>query len=306
MKKLFYTFVLIPVLVIAQQSPPTAGKFMGQGDLSGNPYTLGNSSAVNVVMKSVAAYNANDVETELTYYDSTYVSNYGDGHRDWHSKMKSLDMKPWAVIPVRLVGSDNDLVLTWSVEDREYKNGSTQKQNLMEVFSVNPEGKINGFSQWRRNYPSNEFGLSRGGKFYGSADNEYRGRPLVFSNRGEVDILEKLFEDYNNMDAEACAEAFADTFVFSTAEGVEMTITKDMWPQVFAPYSSVKWEPYSIVPLKIYDTDPASGAIVYSKETRTMKDGTVWEKELMEIFYFDLDGKISGGTQFAKDIPSAE
>ncbi|MGB0274582.1 MAG: hypothetical protein ACPF9U_05050 [Flavobacteriaceae bacterium] len=306
MRKLFYYIIMLPLLTIAQQTPSSAGKFLGEGELSGNPYTFGSSSSVDVVLKSVEAYNSNDVETELSYYDSTYVSNYGDGHRDWHNKMKSLNMKPWALIPVKLVGTDDELVLTWSVEDREWKNGSTQKQNLMEVFSVNPEGKINGFSQWRQNYPSNEFGLSSGGKFYGSPENEYRGRPLVFSNRGEVKVLEKLIKDYNKMDAAACAEAFADSFVFSTSEGEEMTVTKDMWPEVFAPYTSVNWVPYSIVPLKIDDTDPTSGAIVYSKETRTMKDGTLWEKELMEIFYFDLEGKISGGTQFAKDLKASE
>jgi len=27
----------------------------------------------------------------------------------------------------------------------------------------------------------------------------------------------------------------------------------------------------------------------------------VWEKELFEIFYFDLDGKISSMTQYARD-----
>jgi hypothetical protein len=63
MKKLFYYLMLFPLAGIAQQSPATAGKYMGQGELSGNPYVLGSSSAVNVVMNSVAAYNANDVVT---------------------------------------------------------------------------------------------------------------------------------------------------------------------------------------------------------------------------------------------------
>tara|TARA_B000000441_G_scaffold130538_1_gene113779 strand:+ start:966 stop:1073 length:108 start_codon:yes stop_codon:yes gene_type:complete len=31
-------------------------------------------------------------------------------------------------------------------------------------------------------------------------------------------------------------------------------------------------------------------------------DGEVWEKELVELFYFDLDGKISGVEQFQRDI----
>ena len=32
------------------------------------------------------------------------------------------------------------------------------------------------------------------------------------------------------------------------------------------------------------------------------KNGKVWEKELFEIFYFDLEGKITSMTQFARDF----
>ena len=38
--------------------------------------------------------------------------------------------------------------------------------------------------------------------------------------------------------------------------------------------------------LKIKDTDPASGVTVYSNEKRVSMDGTVWEKDLVELFYF--------------------
>ena len=37
-------------------------------------------------------------------------------------------------------------------------------------------------------------------------------------------------------------------------------------------------------------------------EKRVNKDGTVWEKELVELFYFNLEGKISGVEQFQRDI----
>jgi len=39
---------------------------------------------------------------------------------------------------------------------------------------------------------------------------------------------------------------------------------------------------------------------VYSNEKRVSKNGKIWEKELMEIFYFNLEGKISSITQFAR------
>jgi len=75
-----------------------------------------------------------------------------------------------------------------------------------------------------------------------------------------------------------------------------------MWEEYFKDYKSVSWKPYSIVPLKINNTDPASGVIVTSREKRVMKNGKVWERELVEFFYFNLDGKINSMTQFSRKI----
>ena len=71
---------------------------------------------------------------------------------------------------------------------------------------------------------------------------------------------------------------------------------------LFDNISAVEWTPFSMAPLKIKDTDPQSGVTVYSREKRVNNDGEVWEKELVELFYFDLDGKISGVEQFQRDI----
>ena len=46
---------------------------------------------------------------------------------------------------------------------------------------------------------------------------------------------------------------------------------KDM-AGLFNYYKSVNWVPYAIVPLKIYNTDAASGVQVMSKETRVFKN----------------------------------
>ena len=54
--------------------------------------------------------------------------------------------------------------------------------------------------------------------------------------------------------------------------------------------------------MKIQNTDPESGVTVFSREKRVSKDGTVWEKELVEWFFFYMDGKISRVTQYAKDL----
>ena len=44
-------------------------------------------------------------------------------------------MQPWAMIPVKVKGSDNVDMLVWSTEKRKWKNGSTQKVYFMEVFT---------------------------------------------------------------------------------------------------------------------------------------------------------------------------
>jgi len=85
-------------------------------------------------------------------------------------------------------------------------------------------------------------------------------------------------------------------------DGMQSTLSKKDWYEMFDSYQSVEWKPYSIAPLKIEDTDPISGATVLSREKRIYKDGSIWEKELVEIFYFDLEGKIFNVVQYARDL----
>ena len=112
-----------------------------------------------------------------------------------------------------------------------------------------------------------------------------------------VETLEKFFVDYNNMDGEAVAGYFADEWTFRAATGGTFQRTNEDMKSAFDNYSSVQW-----TPLKIYDTDSESGVTVYSTEKRVMKDGTVWEKGLVELFFFDLEGKISSVEQYAREI----
>ena len=70
----------------------------------------------------------------------------------------------------------------------------------------------------------------------------------------------------------------------------------------FDESETIEWKPWSIYALKIKDTDPGSGITVRSTEKRVGKDGSVWEKRLVEWFYFDLDGKITSFSQFAQDV----
>jgi hypothetical protein len=299
---------------VSYEGVKSAGKRLGNEDneLYGNAYVLGSDKSVNTVMEAVAAYNALDAEKEMSFYSDDYVTEERmAGMKEWHGAMESLNMNPWAVVPIRLQGDNRDLVLVWSVEERVWKNGSKQTQDLFEIFPVNDDGKINGFSQWRRNRGDNEFGLSTGGKFIGrNPENEYSGRPLVFSNRGETEVIEQLVEAYNSKDVEEFLKHFADEWQATDHEGNSEKRNKadarEMMQNWFDESESIEWKPWSIVPLKIYDTDPLAGVTVYSTEKRVGKDGSVWEKKLVEWFYFDIDGKIQAFDQYAQDIKPVE
>jgi hypothetical protein len=258
---------------------------------------------MKTVLKAIEAYNSGDVDLELSFYTDEYIKKNGEFLKEWHEKTSKLNMKPWVIFPVKIKGDNRTQVLSWSVEEREWKNGSKQKQNLMEIFVIDDDsGKINNFVQWRRDYPDNEFGLSSGGKYLGKKENANTGRKIVFSNRGETEKMEALINAYNKKDFEACKKFFIDGATLYGADGSKTSFTHQMWNTYFENYESINWKPYSIVPLKIADTDPASRLEVYGIEKRMMKNGDVWEKELIEHFYFNTDGLIEQVVQFERTI----
>ena len=109
-----------------------------------------------------------------------------------------------------------------------------------------------------------------------------------------------MVESYNKMDTEGMKVAFADEFVFNDYRGQKATYKKSDLANFFKPFRSVNWKLNAIIPIKIANTDAASGVIVRGTESRVFKNGRKWKKELMEIYYFDLEGKISSMEQFAK------
>jgi hypothetical protein len=215
--------------------------------------------------------------------------------------MKSLNEVPKAIFSIKAKESNDELVFLYADENRVYKNGSTQKLKVMELFSVNPAGIITTFDQFYQIPASNEFGQETGGKYIPAVANKTE-KTFQFSNRGEVEAIEKFVKAYNAMDSKACAELLADKVVIHDFDGKVVNFTKDMLPAMFAEYSSLNWKPSAIVPLKITNTDPISSAFVSATEKRVFKNGTVWEKELNESFYFDLNGKIFEITQFSREL----
>lgn len=297
---LVVTFLVTTLLFNCEN--PKAGAFMGEGDNQGKAYSMGNDAMADMVVELAKAYSNQDTETLMQHYDSAFVGENGEATtRRWLESMDSISMVPYVVIPVQLEGSEDTQVLAWSKEKRHYKNGSFEALDLMEFFNINKDGKVNGFRQWKA-IDSANFGNASGGKFFGKTQNEYTGRPLVFSNRNEIAAIEKLIADYNNMDMEGMRSAFAETSIMNDYQGNRIEFNDANWPNVFKGLRSVDWKPYAIVPLKIRNTDAASGVIVSSIEKRVGTNGKVWEKELVEMFYFDLEGKITSMTQYARDL----
>ena len=63
-----------------------------------------------------------------------------------------------------------------------------------------------------------------------------------------------------------------------------MKLKKSDLGNLFKPYKSVDWSPIAMVPIKIRNTDAASGVIVYSSEKRVFKNGRKWKRILWRFF----------------------
>ena len=291
-----HSLILFLSLVILYSCQDRGGMLVKDG----SSYKFGNDGMSSNLISLAEAYSARDPEKLFTFYSDSFLT---EKRKEWSKKylgsLDSLSMVPYKVVPLISENGEYREVIAWSKEERIYKNGSYEKLDLMEVFGLDESGKVNSFKQWKA-IDSVNFGMPYGGKFIGLEDNENSGRPLVFSNRGEVEMIEGLAKAYNAMDGESFKEYFAEEVEFKSYDGKTYNYKKSDLTQAFKPYKSIDWKLLSIVPLKISNTDAASGAMVLSTETRVFKNGKIWKKELMELIYFDLEGKISGMLQFAR------
>ena len=290
-------FLIILLFLITLYSCKNSGGILVE---DGSSYKFGDDKMSSNLISLAEAYSDRDTEKLFTFYSDSFLT---ERRKEWSKKylgsLDSLSMVPYKVIPLISEDGKNREVIAWSKEERIYKNGSYEKFDLMEVFGLDDTGKVNLFKQWKAIDTVN-FGMPYGGKFIGVGENEYSGRPLVFSNRGEVEIIEELALAYNAMDVESFSEFFAEEVEFKSYDGKTYNYKKSDLAQAFKPFKSIDWKLISIVPLKIFNTDAASGAMVLSTESRVFKNGKKWKKELMELIYFDLEGKISAMLQFAR------
>lgn len=299
MKKLVLlgAFVASAFIVNAQ----TAGKIF-VGDSKGKPFKFGSEKSSNVVLEAVKAYNANNSAAETALWSDEMVKKYAEANKKGHEEYQSVLNKPMAILPLKADGQANEVVLLQSTEERIYKNGSKQNLNLFELFQVDKSGKIAGFTQYYSIPKNSEYGKTYGGKYISSKPgSEADGKPLEFSNRGEIEAIENLVKAWNSMDAKAFAGLIADEVTIEGFDGTKSKLTKDMLPAMFSEFKSLEWKPGLILPFKLQDTDPVSGIIVYATEKRVLKDGSVWDKNLIELFRYNLAGKIDQITQFSRE-----
>ena len=297
-------FILLGAFIAStiSLSAQTAGKIFS-GPNAGKVYQLGSEKSSQIVLDAVKAYNSNSSAAEMALWTEEMQKTGGDFNRKWHSSMKSLNDVPISILPIKVQGSTDEIVLLQSVEDRVANDGSKQKMNLFELFTVNKAGKVSNFQQYSTIPSTNEFGKTSGGKWITTnpAD-ENNGRSFQFSNRGEIAAIEKWVKAYNAMDAAGVYEVVADEIKTVDFEGKKAVLKKSDWPTYFAMFKSLEWKPNMILPFKITNTDPVSGILVSSTEKRVLKDGTVWEKKMIEFFTFNLEGKISKAEQYARPI----
>ena len=295
----FKLILLSVVLLSVFSCKNKGGMSLEENTNTDNVYSFGDPAFTKSIIDIAAAYTSQDTDKLLSYYDDSFNSEADKaGTKKWLESMNSISMKPYKIIPLSMKGEDHQ-VLAWSKEERDYKNGSYEKLDLMELFVLNKEGKVKGFKQWK-SIDSVNFGMATGGKFFGKKPGENSGRPFMFSNRNETEMLETMIGHYNKMEIKEVSSFFAEQITVNDYEGNVIKISNKDFGAMFTDYSSVKWTPYSIIPIKIANTDAASGVMVFSNERRVLKSGKIWEKELMEMIYFDLDGKISSIDQFAK------
>jgi len=280
------------------QNTTSAGKIFQEGKDKGKTYILGSDKAMNVVLESMKAYNSNDAKKDLSFYSDKMIKETGDFSNNWHKSMKSLNQQPFAMFPLRIKGSNEDLVFSISQEDREWKNGSKQKLYLFEIFTINKAGKISDFLQFQNVPKTNEFGLSEGGKFFMKDSTA----TFTFSNRGEVETIEKMTVAFNKMDGEAYSKFFADSLKYYHSNGKFEKISNKNWIKYFDNTKSVNLKINGILPYKISDTDPISGIMVSTTVKWEMKDGTMGNRDQFLQYSYSLDGKITSVNSFGKDV----
>ena len=192
---LFVMFASPPV--VNYEGVESAGKnmpFNGEENPDyGKAYVLESDDYVDKALALTEAYS--NLDKELF---SSLVTEQMKPFADQMDDQESYSWKPWAMVPLRMVDDNGAFVVSWSYDESVQENGSKAATHYIDVLRFNDEdeGKLSGiWSTFRPDPENSEYGLREGGKFIGlNPENEYSGRAFVFSNRGEVETMEKFLE----------------------------------------------------------------------------------------------------------------
>ena len=128
-------------------------------------------------------------------------------------------------------------------------------------------------------------------------------KAVTISHQNDLDLIINMMREYNNMNTAGVVSFFSDSCDIIDLNGKEHTINHKDFEIFFNNLDSVTWHPMAIVPLKLreyQDPSPTTSVIVQSIEARYKKDGSIWTKDLLEVFYIE-DGKIIEVNQYGKD-----
>ena len=297
---LFVMFASPPV--VSYDSVDSAGKnmpFDGEENSEyGKAFVLESDDYTDKALAITEAYSNLDVETLSSLMNEEmqfFTENMDD--------METYSWRPWSMVPLRRVDDNGAFVVSWSYDTSVQKNGSKAATHYIDIlrFDDADEGKLSGIWSTSRPDPENsEYGLREGGKFIGlNAENEYSGRPFVFSNRGEVEKMEQFMEAVNSLDVDAMMKHVKFPLNYNGTE-----ITEERMREIAGSRKSQSWKPWAMIPIKIKDTDPESGLIVHSRVSILGEDDSVYEFEAAETYFFDLDGMITRVNQFTREVPT--
>ena len=296
--------LLINNLTVSYEGVESAGRNMpfngDENELNGKAYVLASDDYMDKALALTDAYS--NLDKELF---SSLVTEEMKPFADQMDDQESYSWKPWAMVPLRMIDDNGAFVVSWSYDQSVQDNGSKAATHYIDILRFNDEdnGKLSGiWSTWRPDAENSEYGLREGGKFVGrNPENDWSGRPFVFSNRGEVEKLESMLALMNDMDADGALEYFTDPFTFNDSE-----VTHENLKDLISGRKSQNWDAWAMIPIKIKDTDPQSGLVVWATARVETNEGDVWEADVSETYFFDLDGKISSVTQYAKPLSSTE
>ncbi|MDA0987512.1 MAG: hypothetical protein O3A55_07950 [Bacteroidetes bacterium] len=300
MKNLILLLVFLIFSISAFSQNKSAGNVFKSTKMftkEGKAFTLGSNKSMNVILESFKAYNALDLEKYLSFYVMT--NDQKELQKKWFNSLNKVEENPWIVLPLRLEGTKEEVVLVIAEEKRDYKNGSKEKLYVVELNKINEDGKLTEFSQFRSRPWTNEFGLPEGGRVYLSNGDT---TTLTLTNRGEVELVEKFKAAVNKMDGKACMEFFADSVTIVGDNGKMSRLSKNFWLNYFDNIQSINWRVSSILPTKITDTDPESGINIRSRTKTVLKNGSIDETSEIIFLLYDLNGKIASINTWKRPI----